>query len=154
MHRFIPAMASIAGSRIAEIKVRHHARKFGESKYGLSRVGKVLLDLLSIKTIATFSARPLKWFAMLSAPFLLLSMAMVVWALVGLMTAGNLSLPIAGTAVLLGALGIFLLFSGGLAELVSGTGTFEVDRMPLLTAEEIVLPGQSLPKINDADEKT
>jgi len=38
MHRFIPAMASIAGPRIAEIKVRHHARQFGKSKYGLSRV--------------------------------------------------------------------------------------------------------------------
>ena len=73
MHRFIPAMASLAGPRIAEIKVRHHARKFGESKYGLSRVYKVLLDLLTIKMIATFSARPLKWFAMLSAPFLVLS---------------------------------------------------------------------------------
>ena len=154
MHRFIPAMASIAGSRIAEIKVRHHARQFGESKYGLSRVGKVLLDLLSIKTIATFSARPLKWFAMLSAPFLLLSMILVVWALGGLITAGDLSLPIAGTAVLLGALGVFLLFSGGLAELVSSTGTFEVDRMPLLTAEEIALPGKSLPIIDDAVEKT
>ena len=43
MHRFIPAMASIAGPRIAEIKVRHHARQFGKSKYGLSRVYKVLL---------------------------------------------------------------------------------------------------------------
>ena len=45
MHRFIPAMASIAGPRIAEIKVRHHARQFGKSKYGLSRIYKVLLDL-------------------------------------------------------------------------------------------------------------
>jgi glycosyltransferase involved in cell wall biosynthesis len=51
MHRFIPAMASIAGSRIAQIPVRHHARKFGESKYGLSRIYKVLLDLLMIKTV-------------------------------------------------------------------------------------------------------
>ncbi|NNE35230.1 MAG: glycosyltransferase family 2 protein, partial [Rhodothermales bacterium] len=46
MHRFIPAMASIAGPRIAEIKVRHHSRQFGDSKYGLSRVYKVLLDLM------------------------------------------------------------------------------------------------------------
>ena len=51
MHRFIPAMASIAGPRIAEIKVRHHARQFGKSKYGLSRVYKVLLDLMVIKTV-------------------------------------------------------------------------------------------------------
>ncbi len=68
MHRFIPAMASIAGPRIAEIKVRHHARQFGKSKYGLSRVYKVLLDLLVIKTVASFTSRPLLWFALLSLP--------------------------------------------------------------------------------------
>ena len=136
MHRFIPAMASIAGSRIAEIKVRHHARQFGESKYGLSRVYKVLLDLLSIKTIATFSARPLKWFAMLSTPFILLSTVMVVWAINGFVNYGALSWPIAGTAVLLAALGVFLLFTGGIAEIISSTGDFDLDRMPLLTATE------------------
>ena len=59
MHRFIPAMASIAGPRIAEIKVRHHARQFGQSKYGLSRVYKVLLDMMVIKTITTFTATTL-----------------------------------------------------------------------------------------------
>lgn len=153
MHRFIPAMASIAGPRIAEIKVRHHARQYGESKYGLSRVYKVLLDLLTIKTIASFSARPLKWFAMLSSPFLLLSTFMLIWALAGLVTAGEMSLPIAGTAVLLGALGVFLLFSGGLAELVSSTGDFEVDRMPLLTAKEVRLAGRGNSVANSPDEK-
>ena len=58
MHRFIPAMASIAGPRIAEIKVRHHARQFGKSKYGLSRIYKVLLDMMVIKTVAAFTSRP------------------------------------------------------------------------------------------------
>ena len=66
MHRFIPAMASIAGPRVAEIKVRHHARQFGQSKYGLSRVYKVLLDLMVIKTVASFTSRPLQWFTILS----------------------------------------------------------------------------------------
>src|SRR5690606_16509973 len=51
MHRFIPAMASITGARVKEVAVTHHARQFGKSKYGLSRVYKVLLDLLSIKTL-------------------------------------------------------------------------------------------------------
>ena len=154
MHRFIPAMASIAGPRIAEIKVRHHARKFGESKYGLSRVYKVLLDLLTIKTIATFSSRPLKWFAMLSAPFLLISSLLMSWELSKLITVGYLSLPIAGSAILLGALGIFLLFSGGLAELISSTGEFEVDRMPLLTAEEISSPARFRATSSNAAEET
>ncbi len=73
MHRFIPAMASIAGPRIAEIQVRHHARQFGKSKYGLSRIYKVLLDLLVIKTVASFTSRPLLWFAMLSLPALVIA---------------------------------------------------------------------------------
>ncbi len=68
MHRFIPAMASIAGPRIAEIKVRHHARQFGQSKYGLSRTYKVLLDLLVVKTVASFTSRPLIWFSLLATP--------------------------------------------------------------------------------------
>ena len=72
MHRFIPAMASIAGPRIAEIKVRHHARQFGQSKYGLSRIYKVLLDLMVIKTVASFTSRPLLWFSMLATPLVLL----------------------------------------------------------------------------------
>ncbi|MBT8439232.1 MAG: glycosyltransferase family 2 protein, partial [Gammaproteobacteria bacterium] len=59
MHRFIPAMSSLAGTRIAEIKVKHHARVFGESKYGLSRIYKVLVDLLTIKAILSFFSRPL-----------------------------------------------------------------------------------------------
>mgnify|MGYP000350641990 CR=1 FL=1 len=59
MHRFIPAMTSLAGTKIAEIKVKHHAREFGESKYGLTRIYKVLVDLITIKTIlSSFSWPP------------------------------------------------------------------------------------------------
>ncbi len=72
MHRFIPAMANLSGARIAEIKVRHHARRFGESKYGLSRVYKVLIDLAGIKTIRAASAAPTLWFTKLAAPFLMI----------------------------------------------------------------------------------
>ena len=59
MHRFIPAMSSLAGARIAQIKVNHRARRHGQSKYGLSRVYKVLVDLIVIKTLLLFAARPL-----------------------------------------------------------------------------------------------
>ena len=63
MHRFIPAMAvATAGARVAEIPVKHHARRAGESKYGLSRVWKVLPDLLAIKMISSFRNRPLVMF--------------------------------------------------------------------------------------------
>jgi glycosyltransferase involved in cell wall biosynthesis len=64
MHRFIPAIAvATAGASIAEIPVRHHPRRYGVSKYGLSRVAKVLADLLTIKMIGSFRERPLAMFA-------------------------------------------------------------------------------------------
>ncbi|WP_138470272.1 glycosyltransferase family 2 protein [Poseidonocella sp. HB161398] len=63
MHRFIPVMSLPLGARVAEVGVRHHARRFGESKYGLSRIFKVLLDLVTIKTLQLFSRRPLARFS-------------------------------------------------------------------------------------------
>ena len=66
MHRFIPAMTSLAGTKIAEIKVKHHAREFGESKYGLTRIYKVLVDLITIKTILFSFSRPLTIFAIVA----------------------------------------------------------------------------------------
>jgi glycosyltransferase involved in cell wall biosynthesis len=48
MHRFIPAMANFAGAKIEEVKVNHRARQFGQSKYGISRTVKVILDLMVI----------------------------------------------------------------------------------------------------------
>lgn len=64
MHRFIPAVAAgMAGARIAEVPVRHHPRRYGESKYGLSRVFKVLGDLLVIQMIRFFRERPLTMFS-------------------------------------------------------------------------------------------
>lgn len=65
MHRFIPAVAAAtAGARIAEVPVRHHARRYGSSKYGLSRVAKVLGDLFTINMIRSFRERPLTMFGL------------------------------------------------------------------------------------------
>jgi glycosyltransferase involved in cell wall biosynthesis len=64
MHRFIPALAAAtAGARIAELPARHHPRRHGKSKYGLSRIVKVLIDLMTIKMIRSFRERPLQLFA-------------------------------------------------------------------------------------------
>jgi glycosyltransferase involved in cell wall biosynthesis len=69
-HRFIPALSASVGARIAEMPVRHHARRFGESKYGISRTVKVLVDLLTLKMITTFRSRPLVGFALAAMPAL------------------------------------------------------------------------------------
>ncbi len=57
MHRFIPAMSTVIGARIAEIVVAHHPRRFGTSKYGLGRVWRVILDILAFKLILSVFAR-------------------------------------------------------------------------------------------------
>jgi len=67
-HRFIPALSASVGARITEMPVRHHARRFGESKYGISRTVKVLVDLLTLKMITTFKSRPLVGFALAALP--------------------------------------------------------------------------------------
>jgi glycosyltransferase involved in cell wall biosynthesis len=138
MHRFIPAMASIAGSRIAEIKVNHRARQFGESKYGLSRVYKVLMDLLTIKTITSFAARPMVWFASLAMLFMFVSFVMLIGGIIGLAFGGEQSLPVAGSGLLFASLSIFLLLGGGLAELITRTAHTRMTEYPLLTAREVL----------------
>jgi glycosyltransferase involved in cell wall biosynthesis len=119
MHRFIPAMSSISGARIAEVKVHHKARQFGVSKYGLSRTFKVLIDLLTIKTLISFASRPFYWFALLSVPFMLASCIALGASIIEVMSfSSGFSVVIAGCGVLFGAATIFLLGTGLLGELV------------------------------------
>jgi dolichol-phosphate mannosyltransferase len=59
MHRFVPIYASWMGARVCEIPVRHHARKFGKSKYGLERILKVILDLVVVKFLDRYLVKPI-----------------------------------------------------------------------------------------------
>jgi hypothetical protein len=65
MHRFIPAIAYERGARIAEIKVHHRARRGGQSKYGISRTLRVILDLVTVKFLLSYSTRPLQIFGLI-----------------------------------------------------------------------------------------
>src|SRR5580698_6564606 len=123
MHRFIPAMASLAGPRIAQIKVRHHAHRFGTSKYGLSRIYKVLLDLLVIKTVTRFSSRPLLWFSLLSLPALCFAVLTFGYTVYSVLIHGEkMSLPVVGTGFMFGAGVVVLMSSGAIGELVYKLG--------------------------------
>lgn len=64
MHRFIPAIASGMGSRIVEVKVNHRPRRFGTSKYGISRTIRVILDLLTVKFLLSYATRPIQVFGL------------------------------------------------------------------------------------------
>lgn len=59
MHRFIPIYAAMEGGKVTEMPVNHRPRRFGKSKYGLNRIFKVLLDLLLVKFLASYSAKPI-----------------------------------------------------------------------------------------------
>jgi glycosyltransferase involved in cell wall biosynthesis len=59
MHRFLPAYAALAGAQVAELEVSHHARRFGVSKYGISRTVRVLLDLITVKFLGSYGTRPM-----------------------------------------------------------------------------------------------
>ncbi|HEC26041.1 MAG TPA: glycosyltransferase [Gammaproteobacteria bacterium] len=68
MHRFIPAIASWMGVTIAEVKVNHRPRVAGSSKYGISRTIRVVLDLVTVKFLLSYSARPLQFFGLIGIP--------------------------------------------------------------------------------------
>lgn len=59
MHRFLPVLATWAGARVVEVPVRHHPRRFGHSKYGLWRTTKVVLDLVTVKFLGSYSTKPM-----------------------------------------------------------------------------------------------
>ena len=65
MHRFIPAIASYYGVSIAEVKVNHRPRRYGKTKYGISRTVKVILDLITVKFLLSYSTRPIQIFGLL-----------------------------------------------------------------------------------------
>jgi glycosyltransferase involved in cell wall biosynthesis len=138
MHRFIPAMSSLAGARIAEIKVRHHPRRFGHSKYGFSRIYKVFLDLLAISTILGFHRQPMLAFAGLAAAATGLGFVSLGSALVyGMTPHDQPGIVFSGLAVLFGALAIFLMVLGLLSQLIYGTMARRFDPFRRLAARLI-----------------
>ncbi len=74
MHRFIPIYAHMHGGKVTELAVNHRARKFGKSKYGLERIFKVLLDLILVKFLASYTAKPMYVFGGFGLICLLLSL--------------------------------------------------------------------------------
>lgn len=123
LHRFIPALASWMGIRVAEIPVNHKARQHGRSKYGINRTIKVFLDLITVKFLLNYATRPLQIFGLLG--FLCLALGIL---LAGYLTIQRLYFhvglsdrPILLLAILLIMLGVQLITMGLLGELVVRT---------------------------------
>ncbi|MEO0997889.1 MAG: hypothetical protein AAFX58_10250, partial [Pseudomonadota bacterium] len=135
MHRFIPAMASITGARVEQMRVRHHARRFGASKYGLGRVWRVLFDMISVKMVIAFASRPALWFTLLAVGPLLLAAAAGVLGLAAYAEdSGSASFVPLGVTLLSGALASFLLGCGVLGELVFRSSKSREHHLSKLTA--------------------
>ena len=62
LHRFVPILAHMLGAKITEIEVKHHERKFGNTKYGINRAFKVILDLFVLKFILGYETKPIYFF--------------------------------------------------------------------------------------------
>ena len=121
LHRFIPALAAEVGAHIVEVPVRHHARTRGQSKYGLDRTFRVLLDLLWIKFLMRFLHRPLQAFggvglALGAAGFLVLAWLTVEKIAFGHDIGGR---PLLLLGVLLALIGVQLVATGLIGELLT-----------------------------------
>lgn len=119
MHRFIAVLTMPTGAAIEEIEVRHHPRIAGVSKYGLSRIFKVVADLLTIQMLTRFRDSPLRWFGLLGLPFLLGSL--VTGAASLLLESPSVVIPV--VSVELGLVFVSVLFAGLLGEvLIAASG--------------------------------
>ena len=139
LHRFLPALAFIEGARIAELPVRHHARRYGSSKYGLGRTFRVLMDLLTIWFMKKFLTRPMHIFGSMGLLSILLGVA-----LGGYLTVLKLALgediggrPLLILAVVLLVTGVQLFCFGLLGELLMRTYHESQDR-PIYRVRAVV----------------
>jgi glycosyltransferase involved in cell wall biosynthesis len=123
MHRFIPIYASWEGARVTELPVTHHAREFGTSKYGLSRVGRVMLDLLILYFIDRAFDRPIQFFGKLGLMFLGGSVLIFGWALLLkiLYHATLIQTPLPLLSATVGLSGVLFILLGIVAEIQTRT---------------------------------
>jgi len=139
MHRFIPAIASGMGISFTEIKVNHRPRRFGTSKYGISRTIRVILDLMTVKFMLSYATRPLHIFGVLgfvasSLGFLMALVMTIQRQFYGMPLADR---PLLLLAVLLMFIGIQFITIGLLAELVVRT-YHESQQKPIYYVRKIV----------------
>ncbi|MDL2122015.1 MAG: glycosyltransferase family 2 protein [Deltaproteobacteria bacterium] len=139
MHRFIPAIASGMGSSVAEVKVNHRVRKFGKSKYGISRTIRVVLDLITVKFLLSYATRPLQIFGLLGFSCGIIGFCMAIYLTIqrqfyGISLANRPALLL---AILLIFMGLQFVTLGLLAELQSRT-YHEAQNKPIYSIRNIL----------------
>ena len=143
MHRFIPAVASWYGVRIAEIETKHHPRLRGKSKYGISRTMKVVLDLITVKFLQSFSTKPLQFFGPIGLASGMLGFLISLYLAIEKLLLGK---DIGGRPLLLlGALliivGIQFIGMGLLGEMMVRV-YHETQKKPIYVIKKVIGPGK------------
>jgi hypothetical protein len=124
MHRFLPAYAALAGAAIVEMEVLHHPRRFGVSKYGISRTLRVILDLMTLKFLGNFGTKPLHAFGMPGLFSLMVGAIFALFALSQKCFPPHVRVhrnPLLPTSFLFSGFGMQCLMLGLLAELLMRT---------------------------------
>ncbi|HVO74145.1 MAG TPA: glycosyltransferase family 2 protein [Ignavibacteriaceae bacterium] len=130
MHRLMPVITALSGAKFAQIKVKHHPRKFGSSKYGLSRIYKVLIDMTALKIIFTFFHLPLYGFGIFATLFGIICLLSFIYAIVyALYNPSETIVTLMGVGILFGSLSIFLAFLGIISDLIYKYGDIKIDKL-------------------------
>jgi glycosyltransferase involved in cell wall biosynthesis len=142
MHRFIPAYAKIQGAKITEIQVTHHPRRFGKTKYGLNRTIKVVLDLLTVKFLMSYSSKPIYLFGGTGLVLMASSLAVLFFLLVRRLWIGTsvLSSPLFTASLMFVVLGFQSVLMGLIAELLVRTYYESQDKPTYTIRQKINLP--------------
>lgn len=139
MHRFIPVFAHSIGARITELPVRHHPRKFGQTKYGLERTVKVVLDLFTVKFLLDYSHKPMRLFGGTGMVLIFGSGILLASLLVRKLVEGIsiLPSPLFSLGVMFFILGFQSILMGLIAELLART-YHESQRKPTYTIRKVL----------------
>ena len=139
MHRFIPVYANSIGAKIVEVKVRHHARKFGKAKYGLERIFKVILDLFTVKFLTSYSSKPIYVFGGTGLVLITFSFASLLFLGIRRIVAkiSPFSSPLFTIAIMIASMGFQSILMGLIAELLVRT-YHESQNKPVYTIREVI----------------
>jgi hypothetical protein len=142
MHRFIPAYASLVGSRIVEVPVHHHARKYGTTKYGIGRAVKVVLDLFTVKFMLSFAHKPIYLFGGTGALLIGLSLFVLTYLVINriLFLEHMVRSPLLLMSMMLFIMGFQSILLGLIAELLART-YHESQHKPTYTIRRVIVGG-------------
>lgn len=128
MHRYIPVLAKMAGFTVTELVVQHHARKYGVTKFGLSRFFKGFLDLLTVMFTSRYTQRPLHVFGTAGSLLLVAGILINGWLSIEWMLGHPVSnRPLLLLGILLMLVGIQLISTGLLAEMITKSEQHRLD---------------------------